>query len=351
MVNLKKLNKYEVGEILMPNKIYKLEFKKQYKKVYEKLNFDNFNYMIITNLFFLSIILSFLIYILIYPQIYIFFNDYISYSFLYHFLIILVTYFLLNLILYYILILGIFFRTSSKFRENQIEIEKDLPEFLDNLVSNLKGGISLEKAFLKSVRKEQKSLLMEVTLINEKIMMGSSAMDAIRGFRKRFEDSAIISRTFFLIEEGIKGGGNLASPLEKISANLKRIYILNDEIKASSGGFAVIIKGISLIVAPLLFALAITLLTFIGNLFALLSDSGTDFISVEGVPPEFTTYLIFFSYAMIILITFFSSLITSQLKNEQTYEALKYIPIYIGIALFLYWQFSKLLLLFFGNII
>jgi len=180
-------------------------------------------------------------------------------------------------------------------------------------------------------------------------MMGQNVQEALDGFRKRFT-SPIISRTFFLISEGIRGGGNLAEPLEKISTNLKNIYTLNEEMRANSGGFSVVIRFISLGIAPLLFALAIALVSFIGNLFSLLSKSGTDMISVSAVPPEFSEYLIIFSYAMISLITLFSSLITSQLKNEPTYDAIKYLPIYMGIALILYWQFSKLLLMFFGNI-
>ncbi len=142
----------------------------------------------------------------------------------------------------------------------------------------------------------------------------------------------------------------MAAPLERISENLKRIYNLNDEVKGSSSGFAVVIRVITILVAPILFALALTLLNFIGNLFALIAKSGSDSISVGAIPPEFTDYLIVFSYAMIILITFFSSLITSELKNEKIHDSIKYLPIYIILAIMLFRFFSSLLLGFFGNI-
>jgi len=347
-MKLKKLNKYEIGELLIPEKIFNFQFKEKLQKVYEKIYFDNINYLIFTNLFFLSILISMVLYIFIFPQLSIMFNTYMQ-SVVWKLIIVFSTYFITNLIIYYFCIFFLFFKYDSKFSKSELEIEKDLPEFLDNLVSNLKGGVSLEKAFLRSVRKEQKALLTEVTFINERIMMGQNVQEALDGFRKRFT-SPIISRTFFLISEGIRGGGNLAEPLEKISTNLKNIYTLNEEMRANSGGFSVVIRFISLGIAPLLFALAIALVSFIGNLFSLLSKSGTDMISVSAVPPEFSEYLIIFSYAMISLITLFSSLITSQLKNEPTYDAIKYLPIYMGIALILYWQFSKLLLMFFGNI-
>ena len=349
MVNLNKLNKFEIGEILIPDKIYKLNYKKDLEKLYEKLYFTNINYLVFTNFFFISVILSLILYIFTYNYIYEFFGSYINMNFIYKFIIIYLTYLIYNYIVYYILVLGFFFHHHSIFRKKEEEIEKDLPEFIDNLVSNLKGGISLEKALLKSVRADQIALLSEITLINEKIMMGMNVMESLKEFRLRF-DSQIISRTFFLIEEGIKGGGNLANPLEKISENLKKIYLLNDEIKSNAGGFSVVIKMIAIGVAPVLFALARTLLGFIGDLFGLLSKSG-EFISVSGVPIEFGEYLKVFSYSMIVLVTFFASLITAQLKNEPTFEAIKYVPISLFFAILIHYLTYMFFQSFFNGIL
>ncbi len=352
MLGLKKLTKEEFGKILLPEKIYTLHFKKELENVYSKIYFDNINYTIISNLFLLSTIIALIAYLFTYPYIYSFFYNYFVKGFGWKVAIIFISWFLYSLIFYLGTIFGYFFFIDSKVKKNEVEIEADLPEFIDNLVSNLKGGISLEKALIQSVRKGQDALKAEVTLINEKIMTGKSVTQALYEFRKRY-DSPIINRTIFLIEEGVKGGGNLSAPLERISENLKTIYNLDDEIKGNTGGFSVVIRVITLVIAPLLFALAITLLTFIGNLFALISkgnqDGGFSFLSAIG--PEYVDYLIVFSYAMLIMITFFSSLITSQLKNEKIYTALKYLPIYILIVIILFNTFTSVLLGFFGNIL
>lgn len=349
-MNFKNINKNGLGEKLIPEKIYNFKYKSELESIYEKLYFDNIHYTKITNLFFLSMLISFTIYLFIYPiVIHIYFYEYLTSGFFWKFIVIFSTYTALSFFTYYLLLLSYFFYHNTKFRKIENEIEKDLPEFIDNLVSNLKGGISLEKALLKSVRKEQIALLKEVTLINEKVMMGQGIEESLSEFKDRF-DSPIIKRTLFLIIEGLNGGGNLAQPLEKISKNLKKIYELNDEIKANAEGFTIVIKAITLIITPLLFALALTLLTFIGNLFSILTKSSEQFSFIQPIPAEFTTYLQVFSYAMIILITFFSSMIIAQLKNEKIYESLKYVPVYIVISLFLYLQFSNLLLGFFGNI-
>jgi pilus assembly protein TadC len=350
-INLNKINKTELGKILIPQKIQRMEFKKELEEVYEKLYYNKINYLMITNLFFFSILISFVLYIYFFPSLA---NNgiigpWLQGGLILRFIIIYITFVILNILVYNSVMLGYFIIHDGKFKKYEHEIEQDLPEFIDNLVSNLKGGISLERAFLKSVRPEQKALLKEMTLINEKILMGKSVNQTLKEFRERF-DSAVLNRTFFLMGEGIKGGGNLAAPLERISQNLKRITNLDEEIKGNAGGFAIIIKGITLLVAPLLFALALTLLNFIGQLFALLSESNTE-MSLGSVPPEFTVYLNTFSIAMIIMITFFSSLITSQLKNEKVYTAIKYLPVFIVISLFLFTTFSEILLGFFGGII
>ncbi len=349
MINLRNINKVELGKILMPTKLYKLEYRQECEKLYQKLYFKNPPYEFYTYFFLASIILSIIGFFLAYPTIYIVFNNYIESGIIWKFVVMFCSWFVFNFGIYIVISMSYFMYHDSKFKGAQDEIEEDLPEFIDNMVSNLKGGISLEKAFLKSVRPEQKALLREVTLLNEKIMMGLDVTAALSDFRKRFT-SPVLSRTFFLIEEGIKGGGNLASPLERISTNLKRIYALEEEIKANSSGFTIIIRFITILIAPLLFALAITLLVFIGNLFGLIAESGAQVFSVQEIPQEFSDYLRIFSYSMVVLITFFSSLITSQLNNEKTYQALKYLPIYIFLSIMLYWWFADMLLGFFGNI-
>ena len=361
MVNLKKINKEEFGKLVMPEKIFKLKIKSELENLIEKVHFDNLNYLIITNIFIISLIISFSTYLIFFEKIFEIFN-FITFGLIFKSLseilenfslkiiYIFITFFINSILTYYFILFIYFFNINSKYKITQDKIEKDLPEFIDGLVSNIKGGISLEKSLLKSVRKGQKELLHEVTLINEKILMGKTTIEALREFKNRY-DSEILSRTIFLIEEGIKGGGNIAKPLERISENLKKVYMLNEEIKGSAGGFAIIIQSISILIAPLLFALAITLLTFIGDLMGLLSETNVSILSTGEIPPEFKTYLVTFSFAMIGLITLFSSLITSALKNEKSYEAIKYLPIYIILSIFLYKIFSSILLGFFGGII
>ncbi len=283
MIPLKKLNKEEFGKLVMPEKIFSIKLKEELSDLVEKVYFDNLNYLKIANIFFLSQILSFLIFIIFlesflnFQFLFIDIPALLDSSFIWKYLAIFGELFILSILVYYLILFGYLFTISSKYKKTQDELEKDLPEFIDALVSNIKGGISLERGMIKSVRPEQKALLQEITLINEKILMGKTTLQAIDEFKGRYEQSEVLSRTIFLIEEGIKGGGNLAAPLERISENLKKIYLLNDEIKGSAGGFAIVIQAISILIAPILFALAITILSFISDLMGLLAEGEVSF--------------------------------------------------------------------------
>ncbi len=345
------INKYNFGSNVFPNKIFKFNIKNRFEKVYKILKFDNFNYNIITYLFFLSLFIGFLIYVLFFNIIYPFVSNYYT-MLIWRLFINIFFIFLISCIIYLTFIFFLFFKYEFTYKKKEKNIEDSLTDFLDDLVSNLKGGIPIEKALLKSVRKDQDDLLKEMILINEKIILGDDVITALRWFKNRFE-SPIIHRTFFLIEEGLIGGGNIASAIETISKNLENINNLSKEYVANSEGFVIVIMVISIILSPILFSIAIVLLNFLSNLFALFSKSSAEsnFLSLKPIPSEFILYLKTFSYFILITINFFSSLIIAQLKNEKIYNTIKYIPFFILVSLMVYSIVSKLLLSFFSSII
>ncbi|MFT4244019.1 MAG: type II secretion system F family protein [Candidatus Woesearchaeota archaeon] len=338
-----------LGKILLPKKIFSLDFAHKLINGYERVNGEKLRYEIIFYIYVSSFFLGLIISFLFFDDMYYLFENNLN-SFLNQIVIYSLYFTIIQLTVYWGILIGYLIKFDSKIAKYEKNVEKDLPYFLDNLISNLKGGFILEKALMRSVRDEQKELFYEVTLINEKILSGISVEQALEEMKNRF-NSAIISRTMFLIIEGLKGGGNLSAPLERISNNLKKLYLLDNEVKSSVGGFTIIIKAIGGFLAPALFALAITLLVFISDLLVLLEASGTDVVSMSELPEEFVSYLVIFSYSMIILISIFSNLITSQLKNEAGYQALKTIPVTIVLSSVLYYYLSDILIGYFSNIL
>ena len=349
MIARSTFSKQNLGQLLMPHTIFSFQYADRVKATYERVARDRIHMEIIFYLFILSFFIAFGFYLYLFDTIYFLFVD-MMIGGIFQFSVLLLCFVVLNVCVYWSVLIFFLLYYDSKWSKYEESIEKDLPDFLDNLVSNLKGGFILEKALLQSVRADQKELLDEMTLINEKIMSGTPIVVAIDEMGKRFK-SPVISRTLFLILEGLKGGGNMAVPLQRISENLKKIYMLNEEVKSNVGGFSMIIRMIGNVVAPGLFALAITLLVFIGDLLILLSESESDLLSVQSLPVEFVSYLTLFSYSMLILISVFSSLIISHLNNDEIYTALKSIPVVIILSCVIYYFLSSLLIGYFTQIL
>lgn len=348
-MNKEIISKKTIGKLLTPKYIFSLPYKERLEIVYERVKSDRINMSIVFYVFLISFLMGFSIFLFLFDRIYFLFLEYMkSTPYQLIFLTILAT--IINLFTYFSSLFALLIYYDSKVKKYEEEIERDLPGFLDNLVSNLKGGYGLEKAMTKSVREGQMALQKEVQLINEKVLSGIPVIDALEGMKERF-NSPIVSRTFFLIIEGLKSGGNMTQPLERISTNLKKIYLLNDEIKSSVGGFTIIIRAIGSFLSPALFALAITLLVFIGDLIVLISAGESQTFDVSEIPEDFVKYLVWFSYSIIILVSIFSSLIIAQLQNEQVYRALKSIPITIVVSCSIYYFLSDFLIAFFSNII
>ncbi len=349
------LNKLEFGREIFPDKLLGINIKEDFERIYRILYFDNYDYRKIANLFFLSNILGFVAYLIFFPTIYNILSSDFSVNFNNKATLFMVNFifiFIFSFLFYVSFILFLLFKYEFKYKKKEKNIENSLPDFLENLVSNLKGGIPIEKALIKSVRKDSKDLLEEIIIINERIMLGENVISALRHFRERFE-SPIISRTFFLIEEGLIGGGNIAKSIETIYKNLINVNNLTQELTANSKGFATIIVLIAVFLSPILFSIAIVLLTFLSNLFVLLSKNtaGSVLFSLKPVPSEFITYLRFFSYSVLGVISLFSSLIVAELKNEKIYNSIKYVPLFLMLSLIIYYFASKILLSFFSNII
>ena len=344
------LNKYNFGKFVLIESFFNIEVKKNLEEIYEKAHSNKLNYFAITNFFILSYILSVFIFSYIYNVLFKQIFDY-SFKFLFiDFLFFFFIYFITFLTIYLLMLLFYYSYKDYLFRKIQIEIEENLPFFLDNLTSNLKGGISLKESFIKSVPKESKLFLKEIIKLNSKMIYGENEYDAINSFRKKF-NSVMLDRTFFLILQGIKSGSNISDSLLTISKNLRKVYEIDNEIKITTSGFEIIIKLIVFLISPLLFALSLTLLTFISSLFDLISKKEA-LLSIQVVlGNEVFFYFTIFSICVIILTTFFSSLIISHFKSKKFYDSIKWLPFQLIFSIGIYIILRNSLLSSFSNLI
>ena len=332
----------EFGKAFVPKRVIP-----NLRKYLLKAGFNEVPYKFFGLLFYISALITTLIFIVfIYPYLRKFslFEVYL-YSFLGWFVVQLFFATLFILMLYFYLDLKIYQRTRK--------MEEQLPDFLQVLSANLKGGMTFEKALWSAVKPRFNVLGSEMAKASKKVMTGYEISKALTELTEKY-DSLMLRRTVDLMISEVESGGNVAQLIDRLVSNLKETKELKDELSASAIAYVIFISVIIIAISPLLFALSYHLLLliigFIGQLSSAtqrVSNSPFVFSSVNVDPGDFRT----FSMVAIFVISLFSSLIVAIVEKGDVKGGIKYIPIYVFGSIAFYFIFVKLLGAVFGGII
>ena len=332
----------EFGKAFVPKKVIP-----NLRKYLLKAGFNEVPYRFFGMLFYFSALITTLIFItFIFPYIKKFslFKVYI-YSFFGWFLIQMFFATLFILLIYFYLDLRIYFRTRK--------MEEQLPDFLQVLSANLKGGMTFERALWAAVKPRFNVLGSEVAKASKKVMTGYELGRALTELADKY-DSPMLRRTVELLISESESGGNVAELIDKIVDNLKETKELKDEMSASAIAYVIFISVIVVAISPLLFALSFHLLLLILNFVAKLSFATQ---RVGNLPFVFSKINVdsgdfrLFSIIAISVISLFSSLIVSIVEKGDMKGGLKYLPIYVFGSMALYFFFMNILGKLFAGII
>src|SRR3989338_5160403 len=111
-------------------------------------------------------------------------------------------------------------------------VEESLPDALQLMTSNLRTGMTPEKALLLSARPEFGPLKEEIDFVGRKVMLGENIGTALMEMTKRVRSKRLI-RSIELINSGLDAGGSLAVLLEATSNDLREQFLVDKKIKAS----------------------------------------------------------------------------------------------------------------------
>ena len=150
------------------------------------------------------------------------------------------------------LLLGLIIIKSEKRAE---EIEKASPDFLRQIASMLRVGMSFENAMEDLSRYGSGPLYDEVKRAVIEIKMGRQFNESIKAMVNRLK-SKNLERTFKIILEARKSGGSLADIIDDVASDLRAVGVLKRERK-SSVMMAVMFLVISAVIAAP-FALGMT---------------------------------------------------------------------------------------------
>ena len=254
------------------------------------------------------------------------------------------SWFVIQILLATLFILLVYFYIDLRIYARTKEMEEMLPDFLQVVTSNLKGGMSFEKSLLGAIKPRFTILANEMAEVSKKVMTGHDVSMALSELGQKY-DSPMLRRTIDLMIGELESGGQIAGLIDKIVANIKKTKVLKEEISASAISYMIFMGSIVIFIAPLLFSLSYNLLIviigFMSKLSIATSNVATLSINVsKSVNPDSFRY---FSIGALAVISFFSSLIVSIVEKGNVKSGLKYIPIFLISSLSMYFIFMKVL--------
>ena len=246
-------------------------------------------------------------------------------------------------LVYFYVDLQIFLRTKK--------MEEMLPDFLQVVSSNLKGGMSFENALMGAIKPRFSILANEMAEVSKKVMTGHDVGVALSELGEKY-NSPMLRRSIDLMISELESGGKISDLIDNMVKSIKETRALKEEISASAISYIIFIAAIVIVISPLLFSLSFhflkIILSFISRLAGTPSGNLPLTISKAAVDPNSFRY---FSMAAIATISFFSSLIVSIVEKGNVKSGLKYIPIFMIGSLVLYFVFMEILGFVFSGIL
>ncbi len=234
--------------------------------------------------------------------------------------------FLSLIIGYFVIEILIYLRISLKVGKRIRRMESVFPDFIQLMSSNLRAGMTVEKAFLSSARPELHPLDKEILKTGREIATGRDIVSAFKEMGERI-DSEKIQKVISLIITGLKAGGNISTLLETTSSNMREKEFLEKKASSNVLMYVIFIFVAIGVGAPVLFGLSSILLEIIIKLTSSLPAMETTqmnlpfTLSKVSISPNFVIY---FSLAFLVITDIISSLVIGLVNKGEEKYGLKY---------------------------
>jgi archaellum biogenesis protein FlaJ (TadC family) len=229
------------------------------------------------------------------------------------------------------------------------EVEQNLPLFLREFSTNLKAGREFVDALESSTDPDMGFLHEDMQRLVVQIRSGKMIEKAFEDYILMY-DSSIVEETFQIILDSYKGGSSLSEVIDKIAENLEVIFYLRKEAVANVSSYIIFISIVSLVIAPLLFALSYNLLKLIYDLLLrvlLGGASGYMPYSVSNVDIDFDDFK-FFSQIAVAVIAGSAASVVGIIRKGSLKGSSFIILIFVVASIALYYIFLFLLTQLFG---
>ncbi len=242
-------------------------------------------------------------------------------------------------------------------------VERILPDALQLIASNIKSGLTTERALLMSARPEFGPLEKELKRVSTRILAGNPVERAILEIPQHIK-STVVERTTWLLARGVSSGGEIADLLMQLSRNLRTQLALQSEARAAISIYLILIFVSASLGGPTLYAVSSFIVEVMFTQIqsqatidpAAIAAAGSRFSGLSSfvggrtnvISPDF---VIFFSQIMMFVGGIFASLILGAIATGKEKDGLRYVPVVLLFSFGLFYLVRFALHSAFGNLL
>jgi pilus assembly protein TadC len=222
-------------------------------------------------------------------------------------------------------------------------VEEVLPDFLQLTATNVRAGMTIDRALWLAIRPRFGILAKEIETVAKEVMSGSELTDSLKRFADKYE-STILKRSISLLIEGINAGSEIGELLNRTSQNIQEVRTIQKEMSANVTSYSIFITFAAIVAAPVLMALSkqlIIIVTGVTSHIGPLPSQGVGLaLSTVGISAgDFRMFAIISTCITALC----SSFIIAIINKGNIKEGINYVPSFLLVAIALYLLAEKIL--------
>lgn len=238
------------------------------------------------------------------------------------------------------------------------QIEMVLPDALQLISSNIRAGMTIDKALWLCAKPEFGPLEKELRKMAAETLGGKTLTKSLEAAAARVK-SDIMGRAMLLLVQGVQLGGELAHLLIEISADIRTKQALQREINAATSMYTIFIIFASVLAAPALFAVSTFYVQSTAALWSGKTSESTSQLEELGGVQMFkmsgggitSDEVRIFAVVCISATTFFGGLTIGTIKYGRAKRGIKYVAPFMMGGLGMYFVVYAIVLSMFGMIL
>ncbi len=218
-------------------------------------------------------------------------------------------------------------------------VEELLPDALQLMASNLRAGLTVDRALLLSARPEFGHFKDELNYVGKQLATGKELGAALMELSSRIRSDKL-KKTFQIIVSAMSSGGELAELLVQTATNLRQQRLVEQRVRSSVLVYVIFIFSAIAFGAPMLFGLSSFLVEVISDIFSKVQLPPQE--SAANLPLSFTkvsvkpSFINAYTIVSMLFTSVMGSLILGLIAKGKEKEGLKYLPILVIITISLF---------------